>query len=55
VIPITLLVLTGLFSVQRFGTGGIGKFFGPITLVWFIVLVALGCRTSWPTRRCWWR
>jgi KUP system potassium uptake protein len=42
VIPITLLVLTGLFSVQRFGTGGIGKFFGPITLVWFIALVALG-------------
>lgn len=42
VIPITLLVLTGLFSVQRFGTGGIGKFFGPITLVWFVVLVALG-------------
>jgi polar amino acid transport system substrate-binding protein len=33
VMPITLLVLTGLFSVQRFGTGGIGKFFGPITLV----------------------
>ena len=42
VIPITLLVLTGLFSVQRFGTGGIGRFFGPITLVWFVVLVALG-------------
>jgi KUP system potassium uptake protein len=42
IIPITLLVLTGLFAVQRFGTGGIGKFFGPITLVWFIVLVALG-------------
>ncbi len=42
VIPITLLVLAGLFAVQRFGTGGIGKFFGPITLVWFLVLVALG-------------
>ena len=42
VIPITLLVLTCLFAVQRFGTGGIGKFFGPITLVWFAVLVALG-------------
>ena len=42
VIPITLMVLAGLFAVQRFGTGGIGKFFGPITLVWFIVLVALG-------------
>ena len=42
VIPITLVVLAGLFAVQRFGTGGIGKFFGPITLVWFLVLVALG-------------
>ena len=42
VIPLTLIVLTGLFAVQRFGTGGIGKFFGPITLVWFVVLVALG-------------
>ncbi|RZS53182.1 potassium transporter Kup [Sphaerotilus mobilis] len=42
VLPITLVVLTGLFAVQRFGTGGIGKFFGPITLVWFIVLIALG-------------
>jgi len=42
VIPITLLVLTGLFAVQRFGTGGIGKAFGPITLLWFITLIALG-------------
>jgi KUP system potassium uptake protein len=42
VIPITLLVLTGLFAVQRFGTGGIGKAFGPITLLWFVALVALG-------------
>jgi len=42
IIPLTLLVLTGLFAVQRFGTGGIGRAFGPITLVWFIVLVALG-------------
>lgn len=42
VVPITLLVLTALFAVQRFGTGGIGRAFGPITLVWFAVLVALG-------------
>ena len=42
VIPLTLVVLAGLFGVQRFGTGGIGTFFGPITLVWFVVLVALG-------------
>jgi len=42
VIPLTLIVLTGLFAAQRFGTGGIGKLFGPITLVWFVALVALG-------------
>jgi KUP system potassium uptake protein len=42
VVPLTLIVLTGLFAVQRFGTGGIGKAFGPITLVWFFVLIALG-------------
>jgi KUP system potassium uptake protein len=42
VIPLTLLVLTGLFAAQRYGTGGIGRLFGPITLVWFVVLVALG-------------
>jgi len=40
--PIALIVITLLFAVQRFGTGTIGKAFGPITLVWFIVLVLLG-------------
>jgi KUP system potassium uptake protein len=42
VIPITLLVLTALFAVQRFGTGGIGRAFGPVTLAWFVVLMLLG-------------
>jgi len=42
VIPITLLVLTALFAAQRFGTGGIGKAFGPVTLLWFLALVAIG-------------
>jgi KUP system potassium uptake protein len=42
VVPITLIVLTGLFSVQRFGTGGIGRAFGPVTMVWFAVLILLG-------------
>ena len=42
VVPITLLVITGLFAVQRLGTGGIGRAFGPITLLWFGVLVLLG-------------
>ncbi|MFN6995232.1 MAG: potassium transporter Kup [Aquincola tertiaricarbonis] len=42
VVPVTLLLITVLFAVQRFGTRGIGRFFGPVMLVWFIVLVALG-------------
>ncbi len=42
VLPITIAVLTALFAVQRFGTAGIGRAFGPVTLVWFAVLVLLG-------------
>ena len=42
VIPVTLVVLTILFMVQKHGTGGIGKFFGPITVLWFVVLAVLG-------------
>jgi KUP system potassium uptake protein len=42
VIPITLVVLFGLFAVQKRGTGGIGRFFGPITLTWFLCIAALG-------------
>ena len=42
VIPLTLLILLCLFAVQKRGTAGIGKFFGPITTVWFIAIAALG-------------
>ncbi|WP_162589021.1 potassium transporter Kup [Variovorax sp. RA8] len=42
VIPITLVVLFGLFAVQKHGTAGIGRFFGPITLAWFVVIALLG-------------
>jgi KUP system potassium uptake protein len=42
VMPMTLVILFGLFAVQKHGTAGIGKFFGPITLVWFAVISALG-------------
>ncbi|MEF7617106.1 potassium transporter Kup [Aquincola sp. MAHUQ-54] len=42
IVPVTLVLITALFAVQRFGTGGIGRFFGPIMLLWFVVLVALG-------------
>jgi KUP system potassium uptake protein len=42
VIPLTLVILFGLFAVQKKGTAGIGKFFGPITLLWFAVISVLG-------------
>ncbi len=42
IIPITLSILLALFMVQKHGTTGIGKFFGPITLVWFAVIAVLG-------------
>jgi KUP system potassium uptake protein len=42
VIPITVAILLALFSFQKRGTGGVGAVFGPITLVWFLVLAVLG-------------
>ena len=42
VVPLTLVILFALFLVQKRGTSGIGKFFGPITLVWFFAIGLLG-------------
>src|SRR5574343_186696 len=42
VIPLTLVSLFVPFWVQKRGTAGIGKFFGPITLVWFAAIALLG-------------
>ncbi|MEZ4298456.1 MAG: potassium transporter Kup [Polyangiaceae bacterium] len=44
ILPLTCVVLVGLFVVQKRGTGGIGKVFGPVTLLWFITIAALGTR-----------
>lgn len=42
IIPITIGILIGLFLFQQRGTAGIGKVFGPVTLVWFLTLATLG-------------
>ena len=42
VIPITLGILTGLFAIQKHGTGAMGKLFGPVMVAWFAVLAILG-------------
>jgi KUP system potassium uptake protein len=42
IIPITIGVITGLFFIQRHGTGSMGRLFGPVTLLWFAALGVLG-------------
>ncbi len=44
VVPISLVILVGLFAVQRYGTGAVGWLFGPLILVWFVVIGLLGAR-----------
>jgi KUP system potassium uptake protein len=47
IMPIALVVIFGLFYVQKNGTSGIGRFFGPICVLWFLTLVALGIPHIW--------
>lgn len=42
IVPITIIILTGLFAIQKHGTSKIGKLFGPIVLLWFISIAVLG-------------
>ncbi|WP_345761301.1 potassium transporter Kup [Diaminobutyricibacter sp. McL0608] len=42
ILPISAVILIGLFVVQRFGTGRVGGLFGPIMVLWFVVLAAAG-------------
>ena len=42
ILPVTITVLVLLFATQRFGTGIVGRAFGPIIVVWFLALAAVG-------------
>src|SRR4051794_182952 len=42
VVPLSVGVLVGLFTLQRFGTGTIGWLFGPVIVVWFVVIGLMG-------------
>jgi len=42
VVPVTLVIIVGLFAIQRHGTASVGAFFGPLMVVYFIVLAVLG-------------
>jgi KUP system potassium uptake protein len=45
IVPISLVIIVGLFMIQRFGTGKVGILFGPIILLWFATLSIIGI--SW--------
>jgi KUP system potassium uptake protein len=47
IVPATMAILIGLFVIQRYGTESIGRFFGPIMVLWFIVLGVLGAANIW--------
>ncbi len=42
IVPIVVVILVVLFAVQRYGTARVGYTFGPITLIWFLVIATLG-------------
>jgi len=42
VVPLTVAILVGLFALQSRGTGGMGRLFGPVMLIWFSTLGVLG-------------
>ncbi|HRP73535.1 MAG TPA: potassium transporter Kup [Luteimonas sp.] len=42
IVPIAVLVLVALFATQRFGTAKVGRVFGPVMVLWFLVLAVLG-------------
>ncbi len=47
VLPLTLAILIGLFMIQRHGTARIGRVFGPVMIIWFVVLGLLGLINIW--------
>ena len=47
VLPLTLAILIGLFAMQHRGTASIGRLFGPVMVVWFVVIGLLGVINIW--------
>lgn len=44
VVPITVVIIIGLFGIQRHGTAMVGRFFGPVMVLWFLAIAASGIR-----------
>jgi KUP system potassium uptake protein len=44
IVPFSLVILIALFALQRFGTGAVGGLFGPVMVIWFLVIGAIGAK-----------
>jgi KUP system potassium uptake protein len=44
VLPVTAVILVGLFVLQRLGTRAVGRLFGPVMMIWFVVIAACGIK-----------
>src|SRR5688572_4814493 len=49
VVPLSVGILIGVFAIQRHGTHRVGRFFGPVMVLWFVVLAVLGI--TWTVRQ----
>jgi KUP system potassium uptake protein len=47
IVPVTMAILIGLFMIQRRGTESIGRLFGPVMVIWFVVIGLLGATNIW--------
>ena len=47
VVPLTLVILIALFAIQYRGTGSVGRLFGPVMVLWFVAIGALGLINIW--------
>ena len=54
ILPVTCVILVGLFLMQKHGTGRIGALFGPIMIFWFLALAVLGLTHIWNNPRILW-
>lgn len=49
IVPLSVIVLTLLFAIQKHGTSSVGKLFAPVMLIWFLTLAVLGVRSVMET------
>ncbi len=54
IVPVTIAILIGLFLIQYKGTEGIGRVFGPVMVIWFVVIALLGIVNIWAAPRIVW-